>query len=369
MYYSSWVGDGHSPLAINAYQMDKGTFHYAGIYPTNLPIENYCSKSKSILQNHRIVVATEKLDSVANEYGKYVPMLRVRLDDTFMNEFWQIQSFDSQEDFNKQFGGLFIETSFGSSTVLNISDVALGVFYHFTYSKAGKDTTVNDMKAFYANSEIRTVNHLEYQGKTEWINKLKNDSNTYNYIVSPAGVYTRLVFPMEQIATMIESSINDTLEDGTIIPKQPYVNKAQVRVEVENVYTDIEANKKRNDWLQPSDYMLLIREQSMERFFKNKELPTDTCALLGSLTQGIDSVGNTIYYYTYDLSDFLHNQLRQDSLDTELRMMLVPVSVSTSTSSSATTSISAVKQKQTISATKIKSAQNGMNLKLVYSGF
>lgn len=369
MYYSSWVGDGHSPLAINAYLMDRGTFSYSGVYPTNLPVENYCSKNKSILRNHRIVVASEKLDSIANDYGQYIPMLRIRLDDAFMNEFWQIQSFEDQDSFNKQFGGLFLETSFGSSTVLNISDVALGVFYHFTYSKAGKDTTVNDVKAFYANSEVRTVNHLEYQGKSEWVEKMQNDSNTYNYIVSPAGVYTRLVFPMEQIANVIESTINDTLEDGTILPKQPYVNKAQVRVEIENVFTDTEANKDRNDWLQPSEYMLLIREQSMDRFFTNKELPTDTCALLSTLTQGTDSTGNTIYYYTYDLSDFLHNQLRQDSLDTELRMMLVPVNVSTSTSSAATTTISAVKQKQTMSATKIKSAQNGMNLKLVYSGF
>ena len=83
----------------------------------------------------------------------------------------------------------------------------------------------------------------------------------------------------------------------------------------------------------------------------------------------MDSAGNTIYYYSYDLSDFLHNQLRQDSLSEELKMMLVPVTVTTGTTNSATTTISSVKQKQTLSATKIKSAQNGMNLKLVYSGF
>jgi hypothetical protein len=138
---------------------------------------------------------------------------------------------------------------------------------------------------------------------------------------------------------------------------------------VENVYTGSGSDITRNDWLQPAKHMLLIRESSMERFFAKKELPSDTCALLSTLNQGVDSVGNTIYYYSYDLSDFLHNQLRQDSLDAELKMMLVPVTVSTSTSANATTSISAVKQQQTLSATKIKSAQNGMNLKLVYSGF
>lgn len=367
MYYNSWVGDGFSPLAVDAYMMDRATFQYAGTYPTDLNISQYCSRKESILRNRRIVAASEKLDSIANNSGQYVPMVRMRLSDEFMQQFWQIQTFEDQETFNEHFKGLLIETSFGSSTVLNISDVALGVFYHFTYNKAGKDTTVNDMKAFYANSEVRTVNHFSYLGKAEWITQMQNDP-TYNYIVAPAGIYTRLSFPMGEMAKMIKSELSDTLSDGTIIQKQPYVNRALVQIDVENVYTGSGSTITRNDWLQPTNHMLLIRESSMKRFFAKKELPSDTCALLSTLTQGVDSLGNTIYYYSYDLSNFLHNQLRQDSLDAELNMMLVPVTVSTSTSSSAST-ISAIKQQQTVSATKIRSAQNGMNLKLVYSGF
>ena len=163
MYYQSWVGDANSPLAINAYMMDRNTFRYSGTYPTNINISDYCSRDLSILQNHRIVVASEKLDSIKNNDGTYSPMLRMKLNDDFTQYFAAIQTFESQERFNEQFKGLLIETSFGSSTILNISDIALGVFYHFTYSKNGKDTTVNDMKAFYANSEVRTVNHLFYE--------------------------------------------------------------------------------------------------------------------------------------------------------------------------------------------------------------
>ena len=108
----------------------------------------------------------------------------------------------------------------------------------------------------------------------------------------------------------------------------------------------------------------------MNRFFANRELPSDTCALLSSLVQGTDENGDAIYYYKYDLSDFLTNQLRQETNDTELKMLLVPVSVTVSTSSStSTTSYSAVRQEQTISATKIQSAKNGMQFEIVYSGF
>ena len=158
----------------------------------------------------------------------------------------------------------------------------------------------DDMKAFYANSEVRTVNHLTYRDKQNWVETLQNDSNTYNYIISPAGVYTRLSIPMEKISQVIEHNM---LVDSTWNKdsarmeykyKRPYVNKAEVRVSVENM-TEEEG---RNGWLNPAEYMLLIKEGSMSRFFKNKELPSDTCALLGQLTQGVDSVGDAIYYYS-----------------------------------------------------------------------
>ena len=356
MSYSSWVGDANSPLAIDVYKMDKNTFRYSSTYATDLNIDDYCSRNKSILTNHRIVVASEKLDSIASSTGVYTPMVRMRVNDDFMRDFASIQSFESQEAFNDLFKGLLIETSFGSATMLNISDIALGVFYHFSYKKGDHDTTVNDMKAFYANSEVRTVNHLTYGDKKAWIEKLQNDSDTYNYIIAPAGAYTRMRIPMAQIADTIFHKVGE---------KRPYVNKAEVLVAVENKETE----KGRNAWLQPSNYMLMIKESSMERFFKNKELPTDTCALLASLTEGVDSVGNQIFYYSYDLSDFLTNQLRQTSNDSTLNMMLVPVTVGTTLTSSSTTTVSSVLQQQTMSATKIRSAKNGMKLEIVYSGF
>lgn len=363
MYYSSWVGDENSPIAVNAYMLNKQTFQYDKTYHSDLNIEDYCSRDSSILTNRRIVVASEKMDSVQNSSGTYVPMVKMRVNDDFMRYFASIQTFDSQESFNEQFKGILLETSFGSSTVLNITDIALGVYYRFGYNKAGRDTVVHDMKAFYANSEVRTVNHLLYRDKKEWIDSLKLKADSFNYIIAPAGVYTHINFPMREIADSIMKPMRDSVTGDTL--KRVYVNKAQVRVSVENMGTETG----RNAWLQPTTYMLLIKEKSMERFFKNKELPSDTCALLGALTQSTDSAGNNIYYYSYDLSDFMTNQLRNQANDTILDMLLVPVSVTTTTTSSSSTAISSVRQQQTISATKIRSAQNGMEFELVFSGF
>jgi len=372
MAYSTWVGDGTSPIAVNAYRMDRGTFDYARAYHSDIRIEDYCSREKSILSNHRIVVATEKRDSATGSTGAIVPMVRMRLNDEFQEYFGAIRQFPDQETFNRQLPGLLIETSFGSSTLLNVTDIAIGVYYSFSYNKGGKDTIVHDVKSFYANSEVRTINSISYPDRAAWIEAMVADSNSYNYIIAPAGAYTHMEFPMDKMVEHMEKTLFiDSIWDADSARyiyryKRPYVNKAQLRVDVENKYTGADVDKQRNDWLQPADYMLLIKESSMERFFAKKELPADSCALLGVLTQGKDSVGNPLYYYSYDMSDFLTDQLRHDELDAVLHMVLVPVTVTIAASGS---TIAAVKQQQTASATKIRSSRNGMNLKIVYSGF
>lgn len=369
VYYDSWIGDANAALAVDVYQMDKATFNYSTAYPTDLNIDDYCSRDIPILTNRRIVVANEKLDSIQNDDGDYVPVLRMRVNEEFQNYFWSIQSFESQETFNQQFKGLLLESSFGSSTMLNISTIALGVYYHFSYSKAGKDTTVNDMKAFYANAEVRTVNQLTYEDKEQTIENLKKDSDTYNYIIAPACVYTRVVFPLGRITDSIMGHMTEIINDETDTIRRPYVNKAEVRIDVTNVYKGSASQKQRNDWLQPASYMLLIKESSMERFFANKELPTDTCALLSPLVHTTGSSGEALYYYTYDLSDFITNQLRQQTDIDQLQMMLVPVSLNAASSSTSVSSYSSVRQQETMSVTQIESAKNGTQFEIVYSGF
>ena len=115
--------------------------------------------------------------------------------------------------------------------------------------------------------------------------------------------------------------------------------------------------------------MLLIKESSMERFFENKELPTDTCALLSPLVTGTGESGESIYYYTYDLSDFITNQLREQTDIDQLQMMLVPVSLNAASSSTSVSSYSSVRQQETMSVTQIESAKNGTQFEIVYSGF
>lgn len=80
--YASWVGDDASPMAINVYELDGDVLNYNRSYTTDIDLSRYCTKTKPILKNKRIIVASEKQDSVMDTNGNYVPMVKMMSDST-----------------------------------------------------------------------------------------------------------------------------------------------------------------------------------------------------------------------------------------------------------------------------------------------
>ena len=351
LYFRTAFGDTLTPMSIDVKRMDLKTFDYNTAYSSNLSITDYVSAdAPSILAQEKIVTAQGNT-------------IKARMSDDFVEWFEQKTAFPSQTDFNNWFKGIYICSSFGGSTILNVRDIQLLVHYSFSYPKNGKDTVVHDTKAFYANSEVRQVNTIHYDNQDEILTILKNDSDTYNYILAPANIYTRMSLPMKQMASRIMQRV-DT--------KRPYVNMAKLRVRANNMYIGEARDGSPEDWAQPAPYILLLKESALDRFFSQKELPSDTCAILASLTAQMDEVGDMTYYYEYDLSSLITNLLRHQDNPDQLDMLLIPVDVQTSTNTSNVQTITAIKQQQTLSATVIYSARNTiypLSLEVIYSGF
>ncbi len=364
LYYRNWYGDGLAPLGIRVYEMDKATLNYNKPYPSDTTLHAFCSLDDStcLVRPSRIVFAQEHTDSVyLSSTQSYMPSIRIKLSDDFAQRFFSVRDFSSQERFNELFKGLYIATDFGGSTMLYVTNISMAVFYHFPSSLVSdsRDTTINDVKVFYANSEVRQVNRYIYPDREQVLEELSLQLDT-NYIVSPANIYTRLSLSMDSVFNRIREQLGEE-EDYRV-----YVNRANLTVDV--LY-DAEQNstRPRDQWDLPAEHMLLIREDKMETFFAKNELPTDTTAILGSLTTVVDTLGNISYSYQYSLAGLLTQQLRLSTPQTQMHFLLVPVTVTTVNSS-----ITSVKQLQTISATRIRSSHNSgypMNIELLYSGF
>lgn len=366
LYYNSWYGDGYAPLGITVYQIDRNALNYDDRYPSDTTLSAFCSLADSthICAQSRIIIPAEPTDTVySSSSSTYIPYIRIKLTDEFAKRFFQIQQFDSQDDFVQQFKGLYITSDFGGSTVLYVSDISMAVYYHFDYAVEGTDTIMTDIKAFYANSEVKQVNRYIYPDRQNVIRQLDMVQDT-DFIVSPANIYTHLSLHIDTILRRMETQLGSE-QDYRI-----YVNRATLTLDV--LYNaDNTSTRPRDTWDKPATYMMLIKEDYMETFFAKNHLPSDTAAIIGTLTATTDSLANVSYSYSYDLSKLLTNQLRSDAPAEVVNFMLVPVAVSTTTSSS-TTTITSVKPLQTISATCIRSADNPidpMDIEMVYSAF
>ena len=370
IYYSSWHGDGKTPLCLNVYEMDREVMQYDGSYSSGVPVSRFCSKQTCLVDKPRIVVAEHPTDSVLNSStSKYMPFITFRLTDEFRDRFFAIKDFSDQALFNEQFKGLYITSEFGGATILHVPEISMAVYYHYEYKQLFDTTTVfeeTDVKGFYANSEVRQINR--YDLINTQLDILEALEDEVDFVLSPGYVFTELRIPIKHMADSILQAIGE---------KRAYINQAKIEVEILNVLEEKADKLSRDFWANPSSYMLLIKADAMDRFFAGNELPSDTCALLESITTVVDSLDETHYYYNYDLSTLLTQQLRDrnaGSLPDTLRMVLVPVDVTTGTvsSSSSATTITAVKHKQTVSATAVRSANienNPMQLEVVYSGF
>jgi hypothetical protein len=366
LYYRTWYGDGKSPLGITVYEMDKSTLPSSILNLDSLKLDDYCSmdaKSKVISSSHVIIPAIRTDSAYLSASQTYISCVRMRLTDDFAKRFFQARDFSSQEAFNNQFKGLYIRTDFGGSSVLYISDIVMTAYYHFTMARPGvEDSVIYDAKAFYANEEVRQVNRYVYPDREAILQDYNNAPSAADtsYIVSPANIYTQLSVDWSSIHQQISDRCST--DDYRI-----YVNKANLTVDV--IYSDSITDRPRDNWETPATYMMLIKKENFKDFFAKNETPTDTTAIVATLTATADSLSNISYTYTYDLSDMLTQQLHSDNQVETLDFMLVPVSVTTNTS---TGSVTSVKQSQTISATRIRSANNPdypMDIELVYSGF
>jgi hypothetical protein len=356
LYYKSWFGDKYAPLDVNVYEMNKKTFDYTGLYPSNLDPTDYTDLS--ILLGRRIFTAKDasktRVDSTS---------IVIKLSNDFVQRFFNDTHYGSETAFTNFFKGIYITTNYGASTILNISQIDLEYYYHYTYTKPGADTltTVKNVLSYPANKEVRQVNRFLHPDRNVIV-KLRD---SVNYVASPANIQTRINLPLSRIKQKIDAKI--------ATGKKQILNNAILKVEATEVGdTTLE--------MPIVQYMLLIKESAVKRFFEDNVIPTskDTCALLGQITATqIGTTSKYQYSYSFDMAALIANELKiakekGEAPAENLKMVLIPVSVTTTTSSSGTSSISAVKQQYMMSAVTIRSGQNQkhpMKLNLVYSGF
>ena len=358
LYYKSWFGDNYSPMDVNIYEMNKGTFEYSAQYKSNLNPSDYTDRS--ILLAHKIFTAKDASKTKTNSNS-----VIFKLSNEFVNRFFPVITkpyYESDTAFVKHFfNGIYITANYGTSTMLNIRQIDMEYYYHYTIKRNGKDTIITGVLPFPANPEVRQVNRFLHPDVTA-VKQQLNQNEEQNYISAPANIQTRINIPLNKIQKRLEVGIGN---------KKLVMNSAIINIEATQIDSSALAVPLVN-------YMLLVKESEVDKFFSKKELLSDEKAILGKFTITLDNkTGLFTYAYPFNLAKLIANEIKiakkNNTEAKDLQMRLIPVSVtSTTNNNTGAVNLTGVKQQHLMNAVTIKSGKNKtspMRINAVYSWF
>lgn len=352
LYYYSWFGDRYAPMELSVYQMDKGkTLDFTKLYQSDIDVSQFTDKTNKI--GGKVFTAKDAVITRPDSTKLVFPLTT-----NFVNAFSPVLNttyvFGKEDAFHSFFNGIYITTNFGSASMLYIRSVVMRYFFHYTYKVKKTDgisdstVIVNTYVNYPANKEVRTVNRIQHPDVN--VIKQKFDANPQiSVISSPANIYSRLKMPIQKLRAKLD-----------VKGKKLLINKAVLRVDIAELDTTL---------AQPlPTTLLLIKESEYDNFFKLNKLPTDSTAILASISSEVVS-GEYQYFYSFDMARMITKELNSSKGLTEPEnFILVPVSIKYDGNKI----ISQMKPQNLMSACKICSGQHSkrpMKLNLVYSGF
>jgi hypothetical protein len=228
-------------------------------------------------------------------------------------------SFKTQQAFNEFFPGIYMTTGYGHGCMFNIMRTDIVIDYKSVEtSSTGADSVIVRSERFITTKEVIQLNRFENSDTDQ----LLADNDDYTFIKTPAGIYTRLVIPSQEIKSLVEGRIiNSMLFSIKYMPNE--------------------------DWpysLNPPSHLLLLPEDSLYNFFHNRYVENNITSYISvtwkdangnlamrSTTEQGYSPDNRTYYFN-DIKTLLAYHLSV-SPDDDLRLLAVPVNRKTSGSS------------------------------------
>lgn len=330
LHYRKYFGDKYSPAHVSVYEMNKTTFNYSTPYASDLNPDDYVDKTnKALLIGEKTFTAGK-----ANKVGDST-IVTVKLSDEFMRRFTSAPPSVYTDDslFLDFFKGLYITTDFGSASMLYVRQIYMEYFHSYVYTTkglSGEDSIakVNVSVVFPANSRVRQINRFFHPDKSGIISGLESQPKQIHHVSSPANVYTRVKLPIGKMHEKIES------DDARLA-----INNAVLRVDIDKLNEGPHA--------QPiPSHLLLIKESSLERFFTKRELPADSCAILGTYLSGKNKeTGKTDNFYSFNIAGLIAHHFKQArknkvAVPESLDFLLVPVRVKANASTGVVTEVS-----------------------------
>lgn len=360
--YNASYGDTIAPMKVTAYEMTKPMAEDKEYYSNYDAFEkgwvnennqhwssNYNLSNTSDVKNFKIYLNKEykKDGKTYKNYGSYILQTYEKHPEYFKTNFKFLHNVCP---------GFYIKNVGGTGNMAKIWNTEL-IFYWTRHKTINKDSTAVSIgyNRFDGTEEVLQLNKIE--NDTENLKKLASkDQEKCTYLKSPAGIFTEVTLPIEDIMRGHEK---DTLNTATI--SFPRLNNDNE----DNPY----------NFATPST-ILMVQKDSLQSFFEKSKLADNRT----SYTASYSSTGSYKNAYTFQnianlVSAMYKNKGKGENWN---KVVLVPVNVITTTQGY-TTVISKINHDMSLASTRLKRGiittdSNGketspIQIKVIYSKF
>lgn len=214
IFINDYYGDSLTTMKLSAQELDtaKVVSENTALY-TNLDASEFLTEGKGVSTTLTYAVKDlSRPDSITNtthnivvrlpkEYGRFL------VDKYFENPDYYKNSYNF---IRHVCPGFYFKTTGGVGSMIHATTSTLDVFFRYHTTENGKDTIVNGMQRMAATEEVIQQTMIDNTIPESML----DEQNEYTYIKSPAGLYTELTLPVDEITAGTHR--NDTINSAVV---------------------------------------------------------------------------------------------------------------------------------------------------------
>ena len=285
---------------------------------------------------------TSKEGKTYNNYGTYLLRTYYEHPEYFKNSYWFV---------HKVCPGFNFEITDGLGLMANIMEVDIQAFYRY------KNDTTSYTSSVYLTSTPEVIQTQYIQNDRTALEQLVND-NSCTYIKSPAGVYTEVTLPVDEIS-------------------QAHANDSLLSVSVD--FCRQNSSVKGDDYqISTPTNILMVHKDSLYSFFENQTMYDYKSSFMATLSKNVYSfsnIGNMITLMAKQKEDGLKSDPNWVANHPDWnKVVLVPISTtvqySTSYYTGTTSTITGVGNQMGLTSTKlVGGTDTPFEVKVIYAKF
>ena len=361
LYTSNNYGDSLTQMKLTAYEMAKPMREDTTYYSNFDPIAAKLIREDGIKKNVSYTLTDLSVSDSLRSLNSYTPNIQIKLDDPYtdkngrtynnygtylLRKYYEDPSLftNNYKFIHEVIPGFYFKVTNGIGAMTNITKANLFIYFRY---RVNEDSVANVSTSFAGTEEV--LQTTTFNSDKKQLEQIAEDP-TCTYLKTPAGLFTELTLPVEDI---INGHENDTIVSAKIA-----INR--VNNTVSSDYS-----------LEIPNRLLMIPRDSLYSFFEHNQLTNNRVSY--------QTAYSTTSGYTFNNISGLINAMnaqRASGQQTENwnKVVLIPISVSTSNMSSSTTeTITRITHDMSLTSTKLIGGENNPNepitISIIYGKF